>query len=58
MSCRVSFCFRVKVGAERENKLTLVELQKAVSEALADSEKTTIREALDEAAAEVEDRNK
>jgi hypothetical protein len=46
------------VGAERESELTQAELQKAVSEALADSEKTTIKEALDEAAAEVADRNK
>ena len=44
--------------APPDRELTMIELQKAVSEALQDGEKTTIKEALDEAAAEVEDRNK
>ena len=39
-------------------RLMCIELQKAVSEALSDSEKTTIKEAMEEAAAEVEDRSK
>lgn len=33
-------------------------LEKAIADALADSEKSTIKEALDEAAAEVEERSK